>query len=89
MWVSRQELECRHGVRRIRPADAVLALPTEAWAALAGALLESLDETVDETAEAEWDLEIARRMKELDSGTVKPVAWAEARRQIAATLSGR
>lgn len=67
----------------------VLALPTEARAALAGALLESLEETVDETAEAEWDLEIVRRMKELDSGTVKPVAWAEARRQIAGTLSGR
>jgi hypothetical protein len=47
-------------------------------AASAGSLLESLDETVDEGAEAEW--------QDLDSGKVKPVAWAEARRQISAIL---
>ncbi|MGD0367928.1 MAG: addiction module protein [Acidobacteriaceae bacterium] len=66
-----------------------LALPSEARAALAGALLESLDETVDESAEAEWDREIARRIEELDSGRVRTIAWAEARRRIAATLHGR
>lgn len=66
-----------------------LALPSEARAALAGALLESLDDTVDEAAEAEWDREIARRIEELDAGRVKAISWAEARRQIAATLHGR
>jgi len=66
-----------------------LALPPAARAALAGSLLESLDETVDAGAEAEWQKEIARRMQELDSGRVKPVAWAEARQQIAAILNGR
>ena len=66
-----------------------LALPGEARAALAGALLESLDDTVDEAAEAEWDREIARRIEELDAGRVKAISWAEARRQIAATLHGR
>jgi putative addiction module component (TIGR02574 family) len=65
-----------------------LALPSEARAALAGALLESLDETIDSSAEAEWDREIARRIEELDSGRVKPVSWAEARKQIAAALHG-
>ena len=65
-----------------------LALPSEARAALAGALLESLDDTVDEAAEAEWDREIARRIEELDAGRVKAISWAEARRQIAATLHG-
>jgi len=65
-----------------------LALPSEARAALAGALLESLDETIDASAEAEWDREIARRIEELDSGRVKPVSWAEARKQIAAALHG-
>ncbi|MFZ3264383.1 MAG: addiction module protein [Terriglobales bacterium] len=59
-----------------------LALPPEARAALAGSLLESLDETVDATAEQEWGREIARRIEELDSGTVKPIPWEEARRQI-------
>jgi putative addiction module component (TIGR02574 family) len=66
-----------------------LALPAEARAALAGSLLESLDDTVDESAEEEWNKEIARRIAELDSGKVKPIPWAEARRQITALLNGR
>jgi len=66
-----------------------LALPVEARAALAGSLLESLEQTVDESAEEEWNKEIARRIAELDSGKVKPIAWAEARRQISALLHGR
>jgi putative addiction module component (TIGR02574 family) len=66
-----------------------LALPPAARAALAGSLLESLDETVDDFAEAEWSAEIARRIQELDSGKVRPVAWADARRQIATILNGR
>jgi len=66
-----------------------LALPPEARAALVGSLLESLDDTVDSSAEEEWGREIARRIEELDSGKVKPVPWAEARRQISALLNGR
>jgi putative addiction module component (TIGR02574 family) len=66
-----------------------LALPPEARAALAGSLLESLDDTVDASAEEEWNEEIARRIRELDSGKVKPIPWAEARRQVSAILSGR
>jgi putative addiction module component (TIGR02574 family) len=66
-----------------------LALPPAARAALAGSLLESLDETVDEGAEAAWQKEIARRMQELDSGKVKPVAWGDARQQISAILHRR
>lgn len=69
--------------------EKALALPPEARAALAGSLLDSLDDTVDENAEEEWNREIARRIEELDSGKVKPVAWAEARRQISAILNGR
>ena len=66
-----------------------LELPAEARAALAGSLLDSLDETVDQSAEEEWNAEIARRIQELDSGKVKPIPWAEARSQIAAILNGR
>jgi putative addiction module component (TIGR02574 family) len=62
------------------------ALPPEARAALAGSLLESLDDTVDQGAEEEWSKEIGRRIAELDSGKVKPIPWAEARRQISAIL---
>ena len=66
-----------------------LALPVEARAALAGSLLDSLDDTVDVAAEEEWNKEIARRIAELDSGKVKPIPWAEARRQVSAILNGR
>ena len=66
-----------------------LELPPGARAALAGSLLESLDDTVDELAEEEWNQEIARRIQELDSGKVKPIPWAEARRRISAILHGR
>ena len=52
-------------------------------------LLKSLDETIDEGVEEEWNAEIARRIQELDSGKVKPIAWAEARRQVSAILNGR
>ncbi|MFI5088988.1 MAG: addiction module protein [Terriglobales bacterium] len=66
-----------------------LALPAEARAVLASRLLESLDDTVDTAAEEEWNKEIAHRIEELDSGKVKPISWAEARRQISAILNGR
>jgi putative addiction module component (TIGR02574 family) len=66
-----------------------LALPPEARAALAGSLLESLDDTVDASVEEAWKLEIAQRIQELDSGKVKPIPWAEARRQISTLLNGR
>jgi putative addiction module component (TIGR02574 family) len=66
-----------------------LALPAEARAALANTLLESLDDSVDPSAEEAWNIEIARRIEELDSGKVKPVPWEVARRQIAALLNGR
>ncbi len=66
-----------------------LALPPEARAALAGSLLDSLDETVDASAEEAWNREIARRIEELDTGKAKPVPWPEARRQISAILNGR
>ena len=67
-----------------------LALPPEARAALAGSLLESLDEhPLDSGVEAAWSEEIARRIAELDSGKVKAFPWAEARRQISDLINGR
>jgi putative addiction module component (TIGR02574 family) len=66
-----------------------LALPPEARAALAGSLLDSLDDSVDESAEEEWKEEIAHRIEELDSGKVKPVPWAEARKRISTILLDR
>ena len=62
--------------------DDALRLPPEARAALACRLLESLETDVDEDAEAAWAEEVGRRVKELDSGAVKTIPWAEARRLI-------
>jgi len=61
-----------------------LKLPPEARAALAGSLLESLDTVVDADAEAAWEAEIAKRVHELDSGSVQPVPWSEVRRRLSA-----
>ena len=59
-----------------------LKLPSEARAALAGSLLESLDDTLDKDSESAWEAEIARRTKELDGGKVQPIPWSEARKSI-------
>lgn len=61
-----------------------LTLPTEARAALAASLLESLDTEVNKVAEAMWASEINRRVAELDSGALKTIPWAEVRRRLAA-----
>jgi putative addiction module component (TIGR02574 family) len=66
--------------------EKALSLQPEERAALAGSLLESLDDHVDANAEEEWNLEIPRRIQELDSGKVKTIPWAEARRQVLSRL---
>jgi putative addiction module component (TIGR02574 family) len=60
-----------------------LKLPPEARAALAGTLLDSLNETVDTDAESAWEAEIIIRLKEIDEGKVNLIPWAEARAKIA------
>ena len=59
-----------------------LKLPPEARAALAGTLLDSLDETVDKDAESAWEAEIIVRLKEIDEGKLNLIPWAEARARI-------
>jgi putative addiction module component (TIGR02574 family) len=58
--------------------------PAEARAALAGALIESLDLEVDEDVEAAWSAEISRRLERIDAGVAKTIPWSEARRRILA-----
>ncbi|MBI3818716.1 MAG: addiction module protein [Planctomycetes bacterium] len=59
-----------------------LQLPKEARAALAGLLIKSLDDNVDEDAESAWQIEIGKRIQEIDSGNVKMVSWGDSRRRI-------
>jgi putative addiction module component (TIGR02574 family) len=63
--------------------ERALKLPAEARAALAGVLIDSLDETVDEGVEEAWSAEIARRLEELRVGRARLIPWSEARRRIA------
>jgi len=61
-----------------------MRLPDEQRAALAAALIESLDHGVDEDAEGAWSVEIGSRLREVESGHVKTIPWPQARRMIAA-----
>lgn len=63
-----------------------LNLPVAERAELAGSLIESLDETEDESVQAMWDAEIVRRMEDLELGRVKPVSLEEARRRLSSAI---
>jgi putative addiction module component (TIGR02574 family) len=63
-----------------------LALPDKERADLAGNLIDSLDDTVDEDAEAAWQAEIVRRLEEVRSGKVKTTSWHDVRRKGRALL---
>jgi putative addiction module component (TIGR02574 family) len=63
---------------------AALRLPTADRAAIAGALIRSLDEEEEDQAAVEeaWAEEIRRRIQELDAGTVETFSKDEALRFI-------
>lgn len=58
-----------------------LQLPVKARADLASRLLHSLDER-DEGVEAAWAKELARRIREVESGKVKLIPWSRVRREL-------
>jgi putative addiction module component (TIGR02574 family) len=58
-------------------------LTEEERAALAGWLIESLEEEAEEGVEAAWRQEIERRVKELDTNAVDPVPWEVVRERLA------
>jgi putative addiction module component (TIGR02574 family) len=66
----------------IKLLNEALSLPAEARAALAGKLIDSLDETLDPDAERLWAEEITRRLREIDEGRVAPIPWSEVRASI-------
>lgn len=69
----------------VKLLEAALQLSPEDRAALAGSLLDSLDSTVDADADAAWEIEVARRIQDLDQGKTRTIPWAEVRRKIAGT----
>jgi putative addiction module component (TIGR02574 family) len=69
----------RHAADLLRD---VLALPSEARAALIDSLIESLDQTIDEGAEEAWRREIEARLEQIDTGAVKLIPWRDARERL-------
>lgn len=59
-----------------------LRLSAQDRAALAEALLASLDEDVDDDAEAAWRSEVERRIAELDAGSVSSIPWHVVRQRL-------
>ena len=51
-------------------------------ATLAGLLIESLDPNPDPEVERAWADEIARRVAELDAGTVETIPWERVRNEM-------
>jgi putative addiction module component (TIGR02574 family) len=67
--------------------ERALALTTEEQEALADSLISNLGGKVDEGVQAAWEIEIAKRIAELDSGEAKTISWTEVRRRNLAKLS--
>lgn len=65
-----------------------LALSEDERAALANALLDSL-ETADESVQEAWDGEVARRMEDLKAGKGVTVPWEQLHRELLAMVHGR
>ena len=63
-----------------------LTLSEQDRAALAGSLIDSLDEVDEASVQSAWNEEISRRIEDLDSGKAKTVPWVEVRRRIQAKL---
>ena len=51
-------------------------------ATLAGLLIESLEEGIDDELESVWRAEVARRTAELDSGNVKAIDWEDVKARL-------
>jgi putative addiction module component (TIGR02574 family) len=67
-------------------APDVAESPAES-AAMADSLIDSLDSVVDEDAEQAWRTEIARRVRDLDSGLVQTVSWDDVRARLRARFN--
>jgi len=57
-------------------------LPEADRATLAGLLIESLEPSPEPDVEAAWSKEIARRVAELEAGSVETIPWDEVRTEV-------
>ncbi len=57
-------------------------LPERDRATLAGLLIETLDPGPEPDVEAAWSEEVARRVADLDAGTVETIPWEQIRAEL-------
>ena len=57
-------------------------LPESDRATLAGAMLESLDPRPTPEVKAAWSREVARRVGEIEAGTVELLEWEDVRAEL-------
>jgi putative addiction module component (TIGR02574 family) len=69
-----------------RLLEQALALSVEEREALADSLISNLDGQVDTGVHAAWEVEIGRRVAELDCGKADTVPWKDVRRRNLAKL---
>lgn len=62
--------------------DAVLGLPEEERSAVAAALIDSLEGSVDSSVSDAWKQELLRRRDALRSGTASASPWDQARARL-------
>ena len=65
------------------------ALDEQDRATLAGLLLESLEQKVDEANESAWQKEIERRLAELDADSVALVPWEEVKAKLKKSIGAQ
>ena len=62
--------------------DEAMSLEPQERATLMWLLIEALDADTEEGVEDAWQVEIERRMAELDSGSVETIPWEEVRARL-------
>ena len=76
-----------------KPLNAVLAealrLDDESRAELVAELLASLEGPADPEAERAWDVEIERRIADIEAGTIPLEPWEAVKRRIEKDILGR
>ena len=62
--------------------DEAMSLEPQERATLMRLLIEALDADTEDGVEDAWQVEIERRMAELDSGSVETIPWEEVRARL-------
>ncbi len=65
--------------------DKAMKLPVRQRAGLVSSLIDSLEESDEADVEQAWIDEVHKRSRELETGQVQGLTWAEARRVILGT----